>query len=117
MCGGAGARPCHRQIPHPVIAFRTKHTITLVSQFPHKHIQIVTRLYRSPAEVLLGFDVDACAVAFDGAAVLMAPRAHFALVSQYNTVRCRRACVWCGARARCGGVRVCSAVPARVPET
>jgi hypothetical protein len=32
------------------------------AQYPFRHIQIVLRLYSSPAEVLTGFDVDACAV-------------------------------------------------------
>ena len=91
--------PTRRTVPPPVlvviavivasvVCFRTKHTVTLVSQFPFKHIQIILRLYKSPAETLLGFDVDSCAVAFNGTDVLMTPRAHFALVSQYNTVRC-----------------------------
>lgn len=38
-------------VPHLVVAFRTKNTVTLVSQYPYKHIQIILRLYRSTSEV------------------------------------------------------------------
>jgi hypothetical protein len=38
-------------------------------------VQIVLRLYESPAEVLLGFDVDCCCVGFDGERVWALPRA------------------------------------------
>ncbi len=54
--------------PHEVLAIRSAFAVTLVSQYPFRHIQIVTRLYNSPAEILMGFDVDSCAVrlsAFD----------------------------------------------------
>jgi hypothetical protein len=37
---------------------RTKHAVTIINQYPHRHVQIVLRLYRSPAEVLMGFDID-----------------------------------------------------------
>ena len=46
-------------LPLSCTCFRTSHTVTIVSQFPYKHIQIVLRLYQSPAEVLIGFDLDA----------------------------------------------------------
>ena len=48
--------------PFKVIAIRSAFAVTLVSQYPFRHVQIVTRLYNSPAEVLMGFDVDSCAV-------------------------------------------------------
>ena len=38
--------------PHEVVCFRSKHAVTLVSQYPFRHIQIILRLYKSPAEVL-----------------------------------------------------------------
>ena len=34
----------------------------------------------------MGFDVDCCSVAYDGARVLVTPRAHNAIISQYNTL-------------------------------
>jgi hypothetical protein len=37
-------------------------------------VQIVLRLYDSPTEVLLGFDVDCCCVGYDGTSVWALPR-------------------------------------------
>ena len=42
-------------------------------------VQIILRLYHSPAEVLLGFDCDPCCVGFDGKSVWALPRALRAL--------------------------------------
>lgn len=74
------------EIPFTVLAFRSAYAISIVSQFPYRHIQIILRLYSSPAEILMGFDVDACSVGFDGKQVYMTPRCHQALVRQMNTV-------------------------------
>ena len=46
-------------------------------------VQLVLQLYESPAEVLLGFDVDSCCLGFDGAEVWALPRALRAL--RYGT--------------------------------
>lgn len=81
--------------------FRSKHAVSIVSQFPYRHIQIVLRLYKSPAEILMvsvfwyrqqekGFDVDVCGLGFDGQKVWMTPRAHYALTHQANTVDMER---------------------------
>jgi len=51
-----------------------------------RHIQIILRLYSSPSEILAGFDVDACAVGFNGTHVFAAPRAFVSLVTQSVTV-------------------------------
>jgi hypothetical protein len=48
----------HNAIPlNDVVVFRTRHAITIVSQFPYRHVQVVLRVYQSPAEILAGFDV------------------------------------------------------------
>ncbi|CEH12417.1 FOG: Ankyrin repeat [Ceraceosorus bombacis] len=73
-------------IPWDITCIRSKHAITLVSQYPHRHVQFVLRLYSSPAEILMGFDVDSSAVGFDGKRVLAAPRALISLITQSNTV-------------------------------
>lgn len=65
---------------------RTKHAITIVSQYPTRHVQIVLRLYKSISEILTGFDVDCSCVAYDGSQVWAAPRAVGAYVTQTNTV-------------------------------
>lgn len=35
-------------LPFQAIAFRSQHAITIVSQYPYRHIQIVLRLYKVP---------------------------------------------------------------------
>ena len=74
------------EIPNTALAFRTAYAISIVSQYPYRHIQIVLRLYSSPAEILMGFDVDSCSCGFDGKQVYMTPRCHQALIRQMNTV-------------------------------
>lgn len=66
--------------------FRSKHAVTIVSQWPYRHIQIILRLYKSPAEVLMGFDVDCVCVGYDGKKALCLPRTHRALASRCNEV-------------------------------
>ena len=73
-------------VPDTVICFRSRYAVSIVSQFPYRHIQIILRLYKSPAEILMGFDVDACSIGYDGTNVWMTPRCHRSLAHQYNTV-------------------------------
>eukprot|EP01119_Soliformovum_irregulare_P017405 TRINITY_DN516_c0_g1_i3.p1 TRINITY_DN516_c0_g1~~TRINITY_DN516_c0_g1_i3.p1 ORF type:complete len:1681 (+),score=670.06 TRINITY_DN516_c0_g1_i3:13-5055(+) len=73
-------------ITSPAICFRSKHAVSIVSQYPYRHIQIILRMYASPAEVLMGFDVDCCSLGYDGKQVWMTPRAHRALCYQANTI-------------------------------
>lgn len=47
-------------------------------------IQVVLRLYDSPAEVLYGFDVDCCCCCYDGREVWLTPRCLRALESMTN---------------------------------
>lgn len=72
--------------PYEIRAFRSAHAVTLVSRYPFRHVQIVLRLYNSPSEVLMGFDVDSCAVGYNGKNVFMCPRAVLSFLSQTNTV-------------------------------
>lgn len=65
---------------------RTKNAITIVSQYPVRHVQIVLRIYRSISEILAGFDVDCACVAYDGQQVWAAPRAIAAIMTQINAV-------------------------------
>ncbi|KAI9664804.1 MAG: hypothetical protein M1821_006252 [Bathelium mastoideum] len=65
---------------------RTKNTITIASQYPTRHVQIVLRTYKSIAEILTGFDVDCACVAYTGTQVICAPRALAAYMTQINTV-------------------------------
>lgn len=45
---------------------RTKNCITIASQYPTRHVQIVLRIYNSISEILTGFDVDCSCAAYDG---------------------------------------------------
>ncbi|KAL9113514.1 MAG: hypothetical protein Q9227_002251 [Pyrenula ochraceoflavens] len=65
---------------------RTKNAITIASQYPIRHVQIVLRLYKSVSEILTGFDVDCSSVAYDGSQVWATPRAIGAFMTQINTV-------------------------------
>ncbi|CAN0363773.1 unnamed protein product [Ectocarpus sp. 8 AP-2014] len=69
-----------------IFAVRSQNTVTFVSEFPYRKIQVVLRLYKSLAEVLHGFDVDACSVGFDGQKVWATNRAARAICKQYNVV-------------------------------
>lgn len=65
---------------------RTKNAITIASQYPTRHVQIVLRIYRSISEILTGFDVDCSCAAYDGKQVYASPRAVAAYMTQINTV-------------------------------
>ncbi|OAL28853.1 hypothetical protein AYO20_09333 [Fonsecaea nubica] len=65
---------------------RTKNAITIVSEYPTRHVQIVLRLYKSISEILTGFDVDCSCVAYDGQQVWASPRALAAFMTQVNTI-------------------------------
>ncbi|KAL4918997.1 hypothetical protein BDW62DRAFT_56761 [Aspergillus aurantiobrunneus] len=69
-----------------VSTIRTKNAITIVSQYPTRHVQIVLRRYKSIAEILTGFDVDCSCVAYDGNQVYLAPRAVGAYITQINQI-------------------------------
>jgi hypothetical protein len=69
-----------------IVTVRASNAITIVSQYPTRHIQIVLRLYTSISQILTGFDVDCACVAYTGAQVYASPRALAAFVTQCNTV-------------------------------
>ncbi|RDB20232.1 hypothetical protein Hypma_012624 [Hypsizygus marmoreus] len=73
-------------IPWDVTCVRTKHTISIHSQYPYRSVQIVLRLYSSPAEIMAGFDIDAPCCLYNGERVLANPRAIVAMMRQANTV-------------------------------
>ncbi|KAJ6491275.1 hypothetical protein C8R47DRAFT_1122152 [Mycena vitilis] len=58
---------------------RNMKTITFHAKYPLRRIQIVLKLVESPLEVLLNFDLDICAMGWDGSNVWMLPRAARAL--------------------------------------
>ncbi|KAE9405412.1 hypothetical protein BT96DRAFT_972558 [Gymnopus androsaceus JB14] len=58
----------------PFLVVRNSQTITLYSEWPKRRVQIVLKLVKSPRDVLLNFDLDICAVGWDGKEVWMLPR-------------------------------------------
>jgi hypothetical protein len=73
-------------ILHETTTIRTKNAITIASQYPTRHVQIVLRLYDSISQIITGFDVDCACAAYDGKQVYAAPRAVGAFVTQCNTI-------------------------------
>lgn len=63
------------------LVVKNSRTITFFSKYPIKRVQIVLKLVKSPREVLLNFDLDVCAMGWDGERLLMLPRAARALES------------------------------------
>jgi hypothetical protein len=92
-------------VPWDVTCVRTRHTVSIhcasslwyratispdtpytTAQYPYRCIQIVLRLYSSPAEILAGFDVDVPCFVYDGLRVWGSPRGIVAMMRQANTV-------------------------------
>ncbi|KYQ89839.1 hypothetical protein DLAC_09816 [Tieghemostelium lacteum] len=71
--------------PNTTIA-RTKYAVTFLNEYPYRNVQVVLRIYKSPAEVLMGFDIDCCSIGFDGQRVSAIPRARDAIVNGINIV-------------------------------
>jgi hypothetical protein len=74
----------HRFERRNALFVRTEHCVTAVMD--GRHVQIILRLYKSPAEVLMGFDLDSCAIMYDGEDVFSLPRCVRALRYQMNMV-------------------------------
>lgn len=73
-------------ILYETTTIRTKNTITIASQYPTRHVQIVLRIYHSVAEILTGFDVDCSCAAYDGRQVYASPRAIASYITQTNQI-------------------------------
>ncbi|PVF98262.1 hypothetical protein CPB86DRAFT_873454 [Serendipita vermifera] len=67
-----------------ILVIRNSRTISFISNFPRRRFQIILKIVKNPAEVLLNFDLDICAMGFDGESVYMLPRASRALETGYN---------------------------------
>jgi hypothetical protein len=73
-------------ILHETTTIRTKNAITIASQYPTRHVQIVLRLYDSISQIITGFDVDCACAAYNGSQVYASPRALAAFATQINTI-------------------------------
>ncbi|KAI4095814.1 MAG: hypothetical protein LQ344_001368 [Seirophora lacunosa] len=82
--GNTNASTSESPIPkHTVV--KSARTINFIPPYPHRRIQIILKLLPSPLDILLNFDLDACAIGFDGSQVLMLPRCARALETGYST--------------------------------
>ncbi|KAJ7150936.1 hypothetical protein C8R43DRAFT_924514 [Mycena crocata] len=68
----------------PTLVARNCSTITFYARYPLRRIQIVLKLVESPKSVLLNFDLDVCAMGWDGSKLWMLPRAARALETGCN---------------------------------
>ncbi|KAJ7098262.1 hypothetical protein C8R44DRAFT_357130 [Mycena epipterygia] len=68
----------------PTLVVRNCTTITFYARYPLRRIQIVLKLGESPKSVLLNFDLDVCAMGWDGTTLWMLPRAARALETGCN---------------------------------
>lgn len=55
-----------------------------MSRYPIRRLQVVLKLVHNPLQVLLNFDLDQCAMGFDGEELYMLPRAARAIESTYR---------------------------------
>ncbi|KAJ3094021.1 hypothetical protein HDU97_008677 [Phlyctochytrium planicorne] len=69
-----------------ILCIRNLRSLILVGQYPRRHIQIIFRLYKSPTEILIGFDIDSCCFGYDGTHVYTLPRGLRALTRRYNLI-------------------------------
>lgn len=69
---------------------RTKRTVTFLNSYPYRHVQVILRLYKSPAEILLGFDIDCCTFGYDGETTWTTQRGLRAITKGYNLVDATR---------------------------
>ena len=66
------------------LVVKNARTINFLADYPNRRIQIILKLLPSPTQILLNFDLDACAVGFDGKQVLMLPRCARAIETGYS---------------------------------
>ncbi|KAJ7473946.1 hypothetical protein FB451DRAFT_1466358 [Mycena latifolia] len=68
----------------PTLVVRNSKTVTFYSRYPLRRVQVVLKLVRSPKAVLLNFDLDVCAMGWDGSEFWMLPRAARALETGFS---------------------------------
>ncbi|KAJ7744118.1 hypothetical protein B0H16DRAFT_1422572 [Mycena metata] len=68
----------------PTLVVRNSKTVTFYSRYPLRRVQVVLKLVKSPRAVLLNFDLDVCAMGWDGTELWMLPRAARALETGFS---------------------------------
>jgi hypothetical protein len=69
-----------------ICIIRSKTAVTFHFRYPIRPIQVILRIYKSPSEILMGFDLDSCCVGYDGAVVWCLPRFRRAIKTHMNLV-------------------------------
>ena len=59
-------------------------TITFTPSYPNRRLQIILKALPNPTAILLNFDLDICALAFNGSNVMMLPRCARAIETGYS---------------------------------
>ena len=72
-------------VNNDILVVRTKYAVTFYG-YHIRPIQVVLRIYKSPAEVILGFDIDCACIGYDGNQVWASPRCIRSLTHQVNLV-------------------------------
>lgn len=68
------------------VLFKLANTLTIVTEYPFRNIQIIMHVYNDVDEILNYFDLDCCALAWDGNQVWATPRSIQAVTTRCNTV-------------------------------
>ncbi|KAJ7776442.1 hypothetical protein B0H16DRAFT_1302341, partial [Mycena metata] len=68
----------------PSFVVKNSKTITFYTRHPLRRVQTILKLGKTPKDILLNFDLDVCAVGWDGNTVWMLPRTACALETGYN---------------------------------
>lgn len=63
---------------------RSQHAITIHT--PTIQFQIIMRLYQNPFEIIFGFDIDCCAILWNGKDIYTTPRCLYAIENWQNSV-------------------------------
>jgi hypothetical protein len=84
MLNDLSERDCYQE--QDIFMVRTRASVTFHFKYPIRPIQVILRLYKSPAEILMGFDIDCCCIAYDGINLWALPRCRRALNTRMNLV-------------------------------
>ena len=67
-----------------ILVTQNHKTITFIPSYPNRRLQIILKALPNLSAILLNFDLDICALAFDGSNVLMLPRCARAIETGYS---------------------------------
>ena len=76
-----------KNLPHDnsqILVTKNHKTITIIPGYPNRRLQIFLKVLPNLTEILLNFDLDICALAFNGSNVLMLPRCARAIETGYS---------------------------------